>query len=146
MRTKLYLSLLLCLFMISGTLLAQNDTIPEVEHRVYTTKRISQVPKIDGQFDDACWDAVEWQSDFIVNQPNNGELPQRQSKFKIVYDDNHLYIAFRCFHEDISKIESRLSRRDNFPGDWIEVNIGSFGDKNTAFSFTSSVLCGQNRG
>ena len=143
MKAKLYVTSLICLFLWTGTLFSQNeeknDTIPKVEHRTYTTQRITQAPKIDGQHDDVCWNEVDWQSDFIVNQPNNGDIPQRQTRFKIVYDDNHLYLAFQCFHEDISKIENRLSRRDNFPGDWIEVNIGSFGDKNTAFSFTSSV-------
>ena len=117
----------------------QNDSIPKVERRIYTTTKIEKSPKIDACFDDECWASVDWQSDFIVNQPNNGDTPKRQTKFKIVYDDNYLYLAFRCLHEDISQIENRMSRRDNFPGDWIEVNIGSFGDKNTAFSFTSSV-------
>ncbi len=143
MRARFYLLQFICLLICGGTLFGQNeegdDAIPKVEHRTYTTKKIEKAPKIDAKFDEACWNEVEWQSDFIVNQPNNGDEPKRQTRFKIVYDDNHLYIAFRCFHEDISQIENRLSRRDNFPGDWIEVNIGSFGDKNTAFSFTSSV-------
>ncbi|MBT8232033.1 MAG: carbohydrate binding family 9 domain-containing protein, partial [Bacteroidia bacterium] len=143
MIAKFYHIFLICIFLGPGTLYCQEgdnlSTTLEVEHRTYTTKKIVDAPKIDAQFDEACWDEVEWQSDFIVNQPNNGDVPKRQTKFKIIYDDNHLYLAFKCFHEDISKIESRLSRRDNFPGDWIEVNIGSFGDKNTAFSFTSSV-------
>jgi hypothetical protein len=115
------------------------DTLKQIEHRIYTTHRIENTPKIDGHINDPCWDKVEWQSDFIVNDPNNGDEPLRQTKFKITYDDNNLYLAFRCYHEDISQIENRLGRRDNFPGDWIEVNIGSFGDKNTAFSFNSSV-------
>ena len=135
--------LLMCGILLSGSVTgqetAESDTTANVVHRTYTTERITTPPTIDALFSEACWDRVEWQSDFIVNDPNNGDVPQRQTKFKIVYNDNYLYLAFRCFHEDITKIENRLSRRDNFPGDWIEVNIGSFGDKNTAFSFTSSV-------
>jgi hypothetical protein len=32
-----------------------------------------------------------------------------------------------------------LSRRDEFPGDWVEINIDSYHDQRTAFSFTLSV-------
>ena len=39
----------------------------------------------------------------------------------------------------MSKIENRLGRRDNFPGDWLEIHIDSSFDKSTAFSFTLSV-------
>ena len=36
-------------------------------------------------------------------------------------------------------IERRLGRRDVFPGDFVEINIDSYHDKRTAFSFTTSV-------
>ena len=32
-----------------------------------------------------------------------------------------------------------MSRRDSFDGDWVEINIDSYNDKRSAFSFTSSV-------
>ena len=32
-----------------------------------------------------------------------------------------------------------MSRRDGFEGDWVEINIDSYNDKRTAFSFTTSV-------
>ena len=34
------------------------------------------------------------------------------------------------------KIEKRLSRRDGFAGDWVEINIDSYNDDRTGFSFT----------
>lgn len=56
---------------------------------------------------------------------------------KIVYDDKYLYVAFRCF-ADPERIVQRMGRRDDFPGDWVELNIDSYNDDRTAFSFTIS--------
>ena len=110
------------------------------EKRKYQTKRLTESEiNIDGQVEDSAWGQVEWQTDFTVHHPNNGEKPLRQTRFKVLYDDNFIYLAFYCEHEDVSKIENRLGRRDNFPGDWVEVNIDSYFDKSTAFSFTLSV-------
>ncbi len=119
------------------------ESEPEMtyEKRSYQTSGISSdnSPLIDGIIDDAIWDAVPWAENFTVHNPNNGEKPKRQTKFKIIYDEKNLYAAFKCYHEDPSNIENRLSRRDNFPGDWVEINIDSYFDKSTAFSFTTSV-------
>ena len=55
-----------------------------------------------------------------------------------MYDDDALYFAFRAF-DDPRALTSMLSRRDRFPGDWIEVNIDSYADRRTGFSFTISL-------
>ncbi len=112
---------------------------PQVETRIYNTRKInSEAPYIDGIPDEAIWDSVEWSGDFIQRVPAEGEPPSHQSKFKVLYDDEAVYFAFRCYDnpEEVSKI---LARRDWFPGDWIEVNIDSYCDHRTAFSFTLSV-------
>ncbi|MEM6966869.1 MAG: DUF5916 domain-containing protein [Bacteroidota bacterium] len=111
----------------------------EFQRRSYTTARvIKDPPKIDGILEPNEWLGVEWGENFTVHEPNNGDAPKQQSKFKILYDDNNIYVCYYALHDDPSKIESRLSRRDNFPGDWMEINIDSYYDKNTAFSFTLS--------
>ena len=125
----------ICTLIICFTsLLAQ-----EFNRKSYTTVRVqSETPVIDGVINDDEWADVEWGEDFTVHAPNNGDKPKQRTKFKIKYDDNNIYVAYYAYHSDPSKIESRLSRRDNFPGDWMEINIDSYFDKNTAFSFTIS--------
>ncbi|MBT8189654.1 MAG: carbohydrate binding family 9 domain-containing protein, partial [Bacteroidia bacterium] len=127
--------------MSAQSLPGSNENTDAVPVKIYETQRISvdQVPLLDGIPDEGVWDKVSWAEDFTVNSPNNGDKPKRQTKFKILYDDKNLYLAYRAFHEDPSNIENRLGRRDYFPGDWVEVNIDSYNDKNTAFSFTASV-------
>jgi len=106
--------------------------------RTYYTVRIADPVEIDGHLNDPIWEKVKWGDDFTVEQPNNGDKPKHQTKFKMVYDNDFLYVAYKCYHEDPTKIESRLARRDRFPGDWVEINIDSYNDNNTAYSFTLS--------
>jgi hypothetical protein len=107
--------------------------------RSYTTRRTEQPPQLDGRPEEACWNAVEWSTDFVQWQPTEGQPPTYQTAFKILYDDHFLYIAYRCFDAEPQHIENQLARRDNFPGDWVEINIDSYLDHRTAYSFTSSV-------
>ena len=118
-----------------------DETPTSYEKRVYTTKSIqdSEGIAIDGSLDEAAWNAVEWTTDYIEFEPDVGTPPTEQTKMKIVYDDNNLYVAFKCYQADPTTIERRMGRRDDFPGDWVEINIDSYNDDRTGFSFTASV-------
>lgn len=109
--------------------------------KTYTTARlVGEAPQIDGLLNDAAWDQVPWGGgDFRQNSPDAGAPATVQTLFKILYDSKNLYIIFKNLDPDPSKIVSRMSRRDGFEGDWVEINIDSYYDKRTAFSFTSSV-------
>lgn len=129
--------LLVCLSCcVVGYSYGQTDSI-----KSYTTARlVGEAPQIDGVLNDAAWDQVPWGGgDFRQNVPDAGAPATVQTKFKILYDAKNLYIAFKNLDPDPSKIVSRMSRRDGFEGDWVEINIDSYYDKRTAFSFTSSV-------
>ncbi len=117
---------------------AQDTTA--VPKRTYTTLPLTpdRSVEIDGVLDDSGWQTVEWASNFIVFDPNNGEAPSQQTAFKITYDSKNLYVGIRCYDSLPDQIERRLARRDNFSGDWIEINIDSYNDKRTAFSFNVS--------
>ena len=134
------LSLGVGLALLAGPALAvaaQQDA-PATPRRVYQTRRTETPPHLDGLLDDPAWDLVEWSGDFVQRDPAEGEPPTRQTEFKMVYDDEAVYFAFRAF-DDPGKMSNLLARRDRFPGDWIEVNIDSYFDRRTAFSFTLSL-------
>ncbi len=116
----------------------KNEDQEKPATRSYTTQHIgiNEAPKIDGIIDEAAWDTVEWTSDYVQNQPDNGAAPTEQTKFKVLYDDKNIYFVFLNLDAEPDKIERRLSRRDGFEGDWVEFNIDSYHDKRTAFSFT----------
>ena len=133
--------LLLLLVVLLASLSAQDSTATAKIYptKVYRTSRVvGEGPLIDGSPTDAAWEAVEWSGDYVQYSPNADQPPTQQTFLKILYDDRNLYVAYRCLDSDPSKIERRMSRRDEFPGDWVELNIDSYHDKRTAFSFTVS--------
>ena len=142
---------LVVFFCLSTVLFSQTDTNSEenkdedtplsYEKRVYTTASVAggEGITIDGTLDEAGWNAVEWTTDYVEFEPDVGTAPTEQTKMKIIYDEKNLYVAFKCYQADPSSIEKRMGRRDDFPGDWVEINIDSYNDDRTGFSFTASV-------
>jgi hypothetical protein len=138
------LSLILILSSFGGASFAQKDTpvqTPNDSIKSYTTAMISgQVPDIDGTLNDPAWEQVEWAGgDFRQFSPDKGKPASVSTKFKILYDAKNLYVGIKCFDPEPAKIVKRMSRRDSFEGDFVEINIDSYNDKRTAFSFSASV-------
>ncbi|HHS12175.1 MAG TPA: hypothetical protein ENN03_00240 [bacterium] len=113
--------------------------VASAETRVYHTRKVNpKPPVIDGCLDDPAWDRVSWQGDFIQREPHENQPPSQETAFKILYDDNNLYVAVRAFDSCPDSIECRLTRRDNIDGDLVAVQIDSYKDLQTAFSFMVS--------
>ncbi|CAH0998748.1 hypothetical protein LEM8419_00096 [Neolewinella maritima] len=131
---------LLVLLATLTALLPAQDTTAAVKYpqKVYQTVRTAEPPLIDGSPTEVAWELVEWSGDYIQYSPNPDNPPTQQTFLKILYDDRNLYVAYRCLDSEPAKIEARMGRRDQFPGDWVELNIDSYHDKRTAFSFTVS--------
>ena len=106
--------------------------------KIYQTKSNEQfrAPVIDGVLDDKSWNLVSWGTNFIENDPDENTPPTYQTRFKILYDAKYLYFAVQAFDPEPEKIEQRLSRRDGFQGDRVNLLIDSYHDKRTAFVFT----------
>lgn len=140
--TRIVLIFVPALILWGRPVLAEADSVKSAKAiKAYVTSHLQgHPPHIDGRLDDPAWEQVPWGGgDFIQVSPDAGASPTIQTKFKILYDEKNLYIAFRNYDPEPNKIVSRMSRRDGFEGDWVEVNIDSYYDKRTAFSFTSSV-------
>ncbi|MFY0600034.1 MAG: carbohydrate binding family 9 domain-containing protein [Cyclobacteriaceae bacterium] len=109
------------------------------EKKSYTTGKAESEIVIDGKLDDDAWGQVEWGGDFVGHQPEYKVVPSEPTQFKILYDAKYLYVGVRAFDSEPDKIVKRMSRRDGFDGDWVEINIDSYHDQRSAFSFTASV-------
>ena len=133
-RTPLFLAILVFSFFDAWT----QDTINTVPKKIYNTRHLDNYfpPEIDGNIEDEAWKLVDWAGDYVEFQPDENTDPSVATEFKILYDDKNLYVAFKCHDPEPGKIERRLSRRDGFAGDWVEINLDSYFDKRTSFSFT----------
>ncbi|HEY3389487.1 MAG TPA: carbohydrate binding family 9 domain-containing protein, partial [Prolixibacteraceae bacterium] len=124
----------ICLMMIC---LFSNGYSQTVEKKTYQTVFTKTAPEIDGLMNDSCWNKVEWSGDFIQTQPYENKPPTQQTAFKILFDNDNLYVFVRAFDTEPGKISRRISRRDNFDGDMVSVSIDSYYDQQTAFAFTA---------
>jgi hypothetical protein len=105
----------------------------------YAATYITQGPVIDGIVDDSVWQDGEWIDDFTQFEPYNGKKPSQKTEFKILFDDDNLYVAIRSFDENPDSIVKRLTRRDQVDGDMVGVAFDSFHDLRTGFLFGTSV-------
>ncbi len=111
----------------------------EIPQKTYTTKPIKNVaPVIDGKGDDPAWQQVEWSGDFIQREPHENAAPTQKTAFKILYDNNNVYVLIRAYDTDPDKIVTRMARRDDQEGDFVEILFDSYYDKLSAFVFAVS--------
>jgi hypothetical protein len=106
--------------------------------RVYFATRINDKPKIDGKLNDVCWKTGAWEGGFTQQIPNQGKSPSQKTDFKILYDNNNLYVGFKCYDKGPGKIRPILGRRDDDVGDAIGIALDSYNDNQTAYEFIVS--------
>ena len=106
------------------------------QKKVYTTQKVSgDPPRIDGVLNDASWDQVEWAGDFVQHEPHAEAPATQKTEFKVIYDDDNIYFAVRCWDTAPDSIVRRMTRRDGDVGDWVKIVIDSYHDLLTGYSF-----------
>lgn len=129
------LGISLLLFMLSTVLSAQHTQ----EKKRYTATRITRAPQINGLLDDEAWEEGDWKDEFIQNEPYNGGVASQKTEYKILFDDDNLYVAFKAWDSSPDSIVNRLTRRDQIEGDMVAIALDTYHDLRTAFGFFVSV-------
>ncbi|MDR1556696.1 MAG: carbohydrate binding family 9 domain-containing protein [Tannerellaceae bacterium] len=128
-------SAVLCILFSSLALSAQNGA-DSISSTAYRATRLDAPPVIDGSLGDDCWEQVgEWSDTFVQQQPNEGSRETEETRLKILYDDQNLYVAFRALDSEPDKINRWLSPRDQVKGDAVCIIFDSYDDKRTGFAF-----------
>jgi hypothetical protein len=92
-------------------------------------------PVINGVLDDEVWNEGEWEDSFTQHEPYNGMKASQRTSFKILFDEDNLYVAIKAFDTNPDSIVNRLTRRDHPDGDQAGIIIDSFYDLRTGFFF-----------
>jgi hypothetical protein len=96
---------------------------------------------IDGEFNEKSWNTAQSTKDFIQFKPQPGNPSTQQTEVKIIYDDNAIYVAAKCFDkpEHVSKI---LSQRDDFNAnvDNFQILLDTYNDDQNGFAFGVSSM------
>jgi hypothetical protein len=105
------------------------------EKKQYQATKVIMPPVINGILDDEAWKPGEWSDDFTQNEPYNGRPASQRTEFKILYDENNLYVAIKAFDTSPDSIVNRLTRRDQADGDLVGIILDSYHDLRTGFLF-----------
>ncbi len=125
--------IIIALFIV--TLLNAQDTI---QRKNYIATFTSAPPVIDGSVEDEAWLKGSWGGDFSQFEPNNGSKPAQQTEFKVLFDDNNIYVLVKAYDTEPDSIVRRISRRDNGDGDFVGISFDSYHDRQTGFVFASN--------
>jgi len=107
----------------------------DLAKKQYTATRIFIPPTINGILDDEAWQSGTWAGEFTQNQPYSGKPETQKTEFKILFDDNNIYMAIKAYDTAPDSIVNRLTRRDEADGDLVGVIFDSFHDLRTGFLF-----------
>ncbi|MFN8239696.1 MAG: DUF5916 domain-containing protein [Bacteroidales bacterium] len=124
--------IIICLALLVATSMA---TLRGQDKKRYTAIEVKQAPVIDGLLDDEAWKPGVWLDDFTQNEPYNGRPATQRTEFKIMFDDNNLYVAIKAFDTSPDSIVNRLTRRDQADGDLVGIILDSYHDLRTGFLF-----------
>ncbi len=116
--------------MQSKRALPDEEALARTAHAARRTGPIT----IDGKLDDPGWLAAPWNADFTQEEPDEGAPPAAATRFKILWDDDSLYIGVEC--DDPQAPTATLSRRDrSIEGDWVSIDLDTTLDRRTAYHF-----------
>ena len=125
---------LIMLVLAAGMVQAQDD----YEIRVYPTPKTDTPLKIDGKLDEAAWEQAPWASGFtLFGQPGNVPA-ERQTAFRVMYDDTYLYFGIRCEEQEMDRVpQIKLARDEHaiFGSEAVEVFVDPNHTHSTYYQF-----------
>ena len=90
---------------------------------------------IDGKLDEEAWKTAAVFKDFYQTYPGDNIAPSKPTEVYVMYDERHLYIAFKCFDEK-DKIRASVAKRDKvFGEDNVRVWLDTYDDRRRAYVF-----------
>jgi hypothetical protein len=91
---------------------------------------------LDGLDTEPAWGLVVPLGSFRQYEPELDAAPTHPTEFRVLYDDDDLYVFVRAFDSEPDSILRALARRDEMgPADRIGVYIDSYQDRRTGFVF-----------
>lgn len=139
-RFKLILKYFLLIILVFGSHLI------EAQRKSINAVKVNEAPAIDGLLNDVVWQKGIPVSDFLQQEPVPGNIPSLRTEFKIIYDDDNLYIGVICYDDEPDKIIAREMKWDGFisADDNIKIIFDTFNDDRSAYWFGTNPLGAQN--
>jgi len=128
-------SLTFLFFFTTVFLFAQNT-----ERKKLNALRCNTEISIDGILSEKDWQSAKTASGFIQREPFNGRPASFDTKVKVLYDDQAVYIGAKIYDPSPDSLWKELKSRDNFGmADYFGVILDPYNDGLNGFAFFVSV-------
>ncbi len=98
--------------------------------------RTDITPVIDGDISDACWKAASPSDHFLQKSPFYSKPASQRSEVVVLYDDNGVYFAVRCYDNAPDSILRQLGTRDeDLNADRFNIKIDPYNNHLDAYVF-----------
>ncbi|MCP5102679.1 MAG: carbohydrate binding family 9 domain-containing protein [bacterium] len=111
------------------------------KNKQYRVPRVDSKIKADGVLDEDIWQkALVLELNYEV-QPGENIKPPVRTEVLLANNKTHLFVAFRAFDPEPSKIRARISDRDDTNNqDWVGVILDTFNDERRSYDFLCNPL------
>jgi hypothetical protein len=108
--------------------------------------RLAAPLRLDGQLDEAIYSTTPGLSDFFQMEPVEGEVATEKTESWLFFDDDNLYVTFRCWESRPDALVANEMRRDSnniFQNDHIAFLIDTFYDRRNGLEFAINPIGGR---
>ncbi len=129
------ISALFAAFTVAGVEAAQAQASADNGRKKAQAVRVpGESIRLDGRLDEAVWRTAPALSEFVQQEPVEGEPATDPMEVRFVYDDDALYIGARM--SSSGPIQAPLGRRDDDElAEHLQVSLDTYLDRRTAYSF-----------
>jgi hypothetical protein len=107
--------------------------VPPEKARPIKIPKIEAQLTIDGKPDEELWKQAAVFKDFYQTNPGDNTAPSKPTEVYVMYDEKHLYVAFKCW-DDKDKIRATVAKRDNvFGEDNVRLWLDTYNDQRRAY-------------
>jgi hypothetical protein len=108
--------------------------------------RLSTPLRLDGRLDEAVYSTTPSFSDFLQMEPVEGEVATERTEGWLLFDDEALYVTFRCWESRPDALVANEMRRDSnniFQNDHVAFLIDTFYDRRNGLEFAINAIGGR---
>jgi len=110
-----------------------NVIVPPEKLRPIAIPKFAVPVTIDGKPDEEAWKQAAVFKDFYQTSPGDNIAPSKPTEVLVMYDEKHLYIAFKCWDEK-DKIRASVAKRDDvFGEDNVRVWLDTYNDQRRSY-------------
>jgi hypothetical protein len=105
--------------------------------------RIAEPLILDGKLDESVYSQVPAASDFVQQEPHEGEPATERTEAWVFFDDENIYVSARCWDSHPEKMVVNEMRRDNFnifQNENVTLVFDTFYDRRNGFFFQTNPL------